>query len=347
LYSFGIPSGKIKLFSSKLKPRNQKEIANVHWLEYGEIAVNTSTTTTSDYLLDCGATHSVTNNSTELLNFQPLMNKYVVLGDKRTLPIRGYGDLKFGKLLLRNILYVPDIQVKLIATNTVLSFHNVLKIVMNLNTADIITTTGTITCTKTPSDLYKLPAEETQPQLNFTTMNALSHLMHQIYGHPSDEVLKKLGFHRTKEEKSVPCLACVKGKSCQVYKSRSNYETEILGRLHADGIHLPPSFDGFMYALVFLDEAGKKGWMRAIRNKSEFLRVMKELHNVVTTQVSLKLIRLRTDVGGELKSIDIRKFCAENGVTHEVTPPTSIRPMVWWSGSIAPCWTRHDVYFST
>jgi hypothetical protein len=58
------------------------------------------------------------------------------------------------------------------------------------------------------------------------------------------------------------------------------------------------------------------------------MRVMKEFRNVTATQVSLKLIRLRTDGGGELKSL-------ESVFTENLKAlPSGInisRSEVWWN----------------
>lgn len=63
-------------------------------------------------------------------------------------------------------------------------------------------------------------------------------------------------------------------------------------------------------------------WIYLIKSKSEIFEVFQRFNALVIRQSDMKIKVLRTDGAGEFVSTDYKKFCDEEGTSHEITPLT-------------------------
>ncbi|EDO14410.1 Tkp5 protein [Vanderwaltozyma polyspora DSM 70294] len=107
----------------------EKTTSNVQvkgvWIatESGELCFNSqilspSSFTSEDksiWLLDTGCSTHISCNRESFSNFRPSTNNGTISGVAGAVKIRGYGDVRVGKLTLCDVAYVPDLQVNLIS----------------------------------------------------------------------------------------------------------------------------------------------------------------------------------------------------------------------------------------
>ena len=103
----------------------------------------------------------------------------------------------------------------------------------------------------------------------------------------------------------------------------SHRSTRPLELVHANlgGPIRVQSWGGSKYMFVLVDDFGKKSWVMLLKNKAEAGDRLKEWKALVKNEKGLNLGRLRTDNGGESKSVALRNWLKEKGVNQEFTPP--------------------------
>ncbi|CAI9787682.1 unnamed protein product [Fraxinus pennsylvanica] len=162
-----------------------------------------------------------------------------------------------------------------------------------------------------------------------TSLQNLSQLWHQRYGHLSYKGLKTL--QSKKMVRGLPnftvsdelCEDCIVGKHHRdpIPKKSSWRVGQILGLIHADicGPITPMSNSNKRYSLCFIDDYSRKSWMYFLSEKSEALSHFKCFKKMVENETDLPIKCVRTDRGGEFTSVEFNNFCMENGIKRQLT----------------------------
>jgi transposase InsO family protein len=121
------------------------------------------------------------------------------------------------------------------------------------------------------------------------------------------------------------CDACIRGKQTHqpIPKSREGKKaTRRLERIFVDltGPQSVVSRAGCSYIMNIIDDFSGYHWTRLLKAKSDAARELREWLLVAENQSGERLCYLVTD-NGELRSTEMTRWCAERGITHQLTAP--------------------------
>ncbi|KAK3030992.1 hypothetical protein RJ639_035743 [Escallonia herrerae] len=91
---------------------------------------------------------------------------------------------------------------------------------------------------------------------------------------------------------------------------------ERLELVHTDvcGPTMIMSLGGNFYFISFIDDASRKTWVYAIREKSDVYHTFKKWKALVENETGNKIKCLKSDNGGEYRDGGFQKFCSNNGI---------------------------------
>lgn len=154
---------------------------------------------------------------------------------------------------------------------------------------------------------------------------------HHRLGHSNHETIK---FMKAKGivhgldgamEREEKCRECARGKMHRPpFKHKRGITSHgILELLHMDlcGPMKEESIGGASYLMVVVDDFSRKTFVIPIKRKNDAFEEFKKLKIREESQTRKRIVRIRTDRGGEFTSEEFKTFLEENGVTHEMTPP--------------------------
>jgi histone deacetylase 1/2 len=130
-------------------------------------------------------------------------------------------------------------------------------------------------------------------------------LWHRRLGHPSDENLSRISSsfpfpcNRSSDHSSV-CEACKLGKQPRLsFSSSSSFTTLPFQLIHCDLWTSPiPSFTGYKYYLIILDDYSHYSWVFPLRNKSDTASTLERFFVYIRTQFHTIIKCLQCDNGG-------------------------------------------------
>ena len=160
--------------------------------------------------------------------------------------------------------------------------------------------------------------------------NDNSHLWHAKLGHLNMDKLKAMV--KLKLVNGLPnlssfgggevCEGCQFGKTHRLpFDKSTSRDTAPLELIHSDLMDQTrtPSFSGYSYMLIFVDDYSKFTWVYFVKHKSEVFNKFMEFKEVVEGVLSSKIKRLRTDNGGEFTSEEFLTFCRKHDIKRELT----------------------------
>ncbi|MCR9066905.1 MAG: DDE-type integrase/transposase/recombinase, partial [Cytophagales bacterium] len=146
---------------------------------------------------------------------------------------------------------------------------------------------------------------------------------HERFGHSSNNVLKQSGL---KPDKPDFCETCTKAehptKPCK--RKRSHPKSyEILERIHLDlcGPLPEPTIHGEYYFMTITDEASRKTRTYLLKKKSDAYDAIKQYKALSEKETKKQIQIVKNDGASELKTKDLEKFLADNGIKHIITNP--------------------------
>src|SRR4030043_238255 len=121
------------------------------------------------------------------------------------------------------------------------------------------------------------------------------------------------------------CGACQKGKIVKESFKLKNIvsTTRPLEWLHIDlfGPVSTASINKKKYGLVIVDDYSRWIWVKLLRTKEEAYEVFRNFCTQVQSEKELKILKVRSDHGGEFENEPFEKFCEEHGFVHEFSSP--------------------------
>ena len=224
------------------------------------------------------------------------------------------------KLVLDNVLYVPNLKINLISVKQLtekgfeISFKNGFCTLKGKNQKSFIIKMN-------EEHIYALNAQQNIVKNTFTAEEeALLWEWHRRLGHPGStrllKVIRDLNILETKNNyqileklRSTACEYCMSGKAKRKpFKPRNTQSSRPLADIATDivGPIKPMSFNKKRYFLTFIDIHSRYTWIFIIGRKSEAFKCFKFFHDQVTKRFGYPILRLHSDNGGEYTSKEFR-----------------------------------------
>jgi transposase InsO family protein len=124
------------------------------------------------------------------------------------------------------------------------------------------------------------------------------------------------------QKKSI-CEACLKGKQTRepIPKETDTRATEILHRIHSDLCDAGESREGYRYYVTFIDDYSRYTEVIPLKRKDETLEAFKKFVARAENETGKRIIRFRSDGGGEFYSKEFIEYCNGKGIAQEKTNP--------------------------
>ena len=215
------------------------------------------------------------------------------------------------KILLNNILHVPDASKNLLSVNRItLDNHVYIEFWPTFFFIKDRVTRGVIYQDRCRGGLYPLiPHDKTPNKQAFGVTEVSYSRWHSRLGHPSfsvvERVLKnnKLPFHGRLE--SV-CDSCQRAKSHQLpYSISTSVSSSPLELVFSEVWGpAPVSVGRHNYYVSFIDDFSKFTWIYLIRKKSDVFNVFHNFQALVERKFGRKILALQSDWGGEYEKLN-------------------------------------------
>ncbi|KAL4291090.1 hypothetical protein GQ457_14G002100 [Hibiscus cannabinus] len=292
-----------------------------------------------EWIIDSGCSHHVTGNDELLSDLRQHKGERVIItADNSAYPVAQEGVVKIGMddtnvVKLNDVFHVPGLKRNLISVSQITDSGKfvlfgpkdvkVLKNVKNIS-ADVVTSG------EKRGSLFVMVAGEAYVKKTSQTESAA--IWHARLGHLGYQLLQKISSKRLVDgmpslrnaREVVICQGCQFGKSHRLpFMKSSNRKTSMLELIHTDlmGPTKIPSFSGYRYAMVLVDDFSRYTWIKFLKEKSEALTKFAEFRNVVEKEFGMKIKCIRNENGGEYMSDDFFQYCGDNGIARQMTCP--------------------------
>jgi hypothetical protein len=129
------------------------------------------------------------------------------------------------------------------------------------------------------------------------------------------------GFPNLKFASYALCEACQKGKFSKTsFKAKIVVSTSRpLELLHIDlfGPVKIASIDGKKYGLVIIDDYSRWTWVKLLKHKDESHFMFSTFCLLVHTEMNCKIVKVRSDHGGEFENKHFKNIFDSNGISHD------------------------------
>lgn len=288
------------------------------------------------YIIDSGSTIHLSKDLSHFKNIQPFSGVINGISEK-SLSISGKGSVEFtkdnDKIVLKDVLYVPDASQNLISVTLITGITSE-TICFDENSAYFSQNKRKIG-SKTKDNLYYFDYQPViQSKMDPSNNNLVNltkaekfEIDHAKLGHPSTDVMIKLGYSKPAEFKLCP--ACTTGKQTKSYSSVSTESMKInspLSLIHSD-LSGPFSTTGFKdekYFPTIVDDFTRWTRLVPVKYKSDVAKELMYFIKMSENQFSskgFKCLAVRTDNGGEFCSQELSNFFYEKGIVHQLTVP--------------------------
>ena len=149
----------------------------------------------------------------------------------------------------------------------------------------------------------------------------MGHCSHNAHHHAFNHVsgIPKLDVPPTLR----PCRGCSLGKATeQPFPPSTTRGDRPLGLVHTDLCEFPvQSHTKHVWMMTFLDDFSGHGSIVCLKCKSDAATAFCNWFVWAKKASGNKLLKVRSDRGGEYISSDLRNFLSENGIEHQMTVP--------------------------
>jgi len=187
---------------------------------------------------------------------------------------------------------------------------------------------------KRRNNVYKIYFSELTDQkvLCLLSMSDKKWLWHKRLGHANWRLISKLsklqlviGLPDIDYHSDALCGACQKGKIVKIsFKSKDIVSTSRpLELLHID-LFGPVSIASIYrskYGLVIVDDHSRWSWVKFLKSKDDSYDVFSKFCIQIQSEKELKILKVRSDYGGEFENEPFEIFCEKHGIIHELSSP--------------------------
>ena len=314
-----------------LASSTQNQSISVEYCKEIALAVSDETNN-SEWFIDSAASKHMTFNKSAMSNYS-LFDKSdahnVALGDGYVVQAEGKGEVKLlvrskdkvVKLTLHNVLYVPNLSKNLLSVNSITE-----------KGAGVYFDNSKCTLVKDDKSyeighaykgkLYRL-------NTNLEEASVAQSLWHQRMGHMNTSYVEKLSNGNiakgvSYDEKDVNCKPCTLGKmKKQPFPISTSKTSRVLELIHSDlcGPIQVDSKGGSKYFLTFTDDYSRFSTVYFLHSKSQVLSYYKNYVALMENQSGQRLLKIRTDNGGEYTSKEFFEYCKAMGEARDFTNP--------------------------
>jgi hypothetical protein len=300
------------------------------------VCLSTRATHSSVWYIDSGASRHMTGVREHLTYLTKIDDLEVVLRDDRVVKAVGSGTISFQReslppMLLRDVLYVPDLKKNLISVSTIeergyeVLFHDGHVFLFpkgsSITSAKVIGTRH--------ENLYKFMFQPASALFHSTNINDLCELWHRRMNHLHHGAMRILreivtGVPEFSTEHRELCKRCALGKYTKTaFPSSDSRATGIHDLIHFDvcGPMSSTSLSGCLYYVIFIDDFSRKSWIFFMKIKGRVFNRFQEFKALVENQTGRKIRVLRTDNRGEYTFKEFNDFCVGEGIMRELTIP--------------------------
>src|ERR1044072_3714968 len=184
------------------------------------------------------------------------------------------------------------------------------------------------------NNIYKVSISDLEKQNTKCLLSVYQEqwVWHRRLGHVSLRKISQLnkldlvrGLPKLKFTSEALCEACQKGKfSKRPFKAKNVVSTSRpLELLHIDlfGPVKSASLNGMKYGLVIVDDYSRWTWVKFLRSKDESYSVFISFCTQVQNEKNSKIVRVRSDHGGEFENKDFENLFDANGISHDFSCP--------------------------
>lgn len=276
---------------------------------------------------DSGASHHMTGRLEWMSNVQGLESTVkVVIGDATELDAVSIGDVKLnaydGKkwypIVLRKVLFVPNLSFNLFSVTTVLDLGY--KQEADAEKSVILEKDKPVLIADRRGSLFKMKfRREIEYGLSAVSIKTWhERLAHQNVGYVRD-ILKRNNIKFIDDWNGYVCEGCAYGKQCRVsHKINPVVATNCLDVVHVDlGEMNQHSLGGAKYFLMFKDDYSHFRTVYFLKNKSEAVDKLQVFLNLVENQFGRQVKVLKSDNGTEIKNVRSREIFESLGICHQ------------------------------
>ncbi|KAK2402258.1 hypothetical protein QL285_051795 [Trifolium repens] len=183
-------------------------------------------------------------------------------------------------------------------------------------------------------NVYKINLSELSEQkiVCLLSLNDEKWVWHQRLGHANWRLISKLsklslvkGLPNLNYHSDALCGPCQIGKISKAsFKPKNIVSTSRpLELLHIDlfGPVSTASINGKKYGLVIVDDYSRWTWVKFLRVKDDAYDVFTIFCTQVQSEKSLKILKIRSDHGGEFENEPFATYCEDHGIVHEFSAP--------------------------
>lgn len=288
-------------------------------------------------VLDTGASSHMFGEKAAFSSLHPTQPSYIGVASKGgSIVSRTQGCVNIGTLSLKNVLYSDQLTGNLISVG---------RLCDNGYIAVFRKTNGYL-IDKHRRVVFRMTRDPSSDRLWHPCVNPSSHhalcalksktdiatLWHRCLGHAHpDAVIQYLNLHKhisLYRKDFSPCDACTMGKLRQ-YPSTSSFHraSRILDIVHSDiiGPINPATTSGFRYILTFVDDYTRFNHVYLLKNKNDAFVKFQHYKALIENQTGERIVKLKTDRGGEYSSDEFLTFLQKEGIPTERGPAQ--RPM--------------------
>ena len=255
------------------------------------------------------------------------------MGNNNAVKVHGKGTIEihftFGKkLILINVLHVPEIRKNLISANLLCKggFKTVLesdKLILSKN--GVFIGKG-YAC----DGMFKLSVNSIvnnkNKNISVYMVDSSINLWHSRLAHVNFRSLKfmaKKGYITYRNDNHYKCEICIQAKMTKLPFPKSERNSEILQIIHSDICELNGNLTrgGNRYFATFIDDYSRYTYVYLMKHKDEVFDRFKVYKSIVENQKEKKIKILRSDRGGEYFPANFSSFCEEHGIIHQRTSP--------------------------
>nr|KAJ0210601.1 hypothetical protein LSAT_V11C400160610 [Lactuca sativa] len=300
----------------------------------------TSKNKLDEWVVDSGCSNHMTRDKNIIQN--PVKyggSRVVVIVDNSKLKIAHVGDVQFHpeeskeEMMLQSVYHVPGMKKNLLSVSQLTSAgHYVLfgpndvKVYKEFETPSYPIAKG-----RRSESIYVMSAETAY--VDKTKKNQNVDLWHMRLGHVAydklDTMMKKKlvnGLPELEVSKGLVCGGCQYGKAHQLPFEKSTYQAKApLELIHSDvfGPVKQPSVRGMKYMVTFIDDFSRFVWVYFMKEKSETFSKFKEFKTEAERDGKHRVLRLRSDNGGEYLAKEFVDYLREHKIGRKLTCPNT------------------------
>lgn len=281
------------------------------------------------WFVDSGATNHMSSEK-DLFEEIEECNKNIYLADDRIVKAFGKGDIilktKDGdSVRLKEVLYIPKLGSNLFSVSKCLRFGYSVK--FDKSRCEISKENKVVMTATSINGMFKLELEDLKACAASTSENDTL-VWHRRLGHLNVQYMKQMQVcAKVKDEDIANCEACIlaKMKRTPFPSVNSRQSSAILELIHSDvcGPMQTASIGGKKYFVTFIDDFSRMMVVYLMASKSEVLDRFRDYVQFMQASTEKKILKLRSDNGGEYCSSAFKKFCNINGIQHQLSAPYS------------------------